>query len=100
MISDRPRPVHPGEILREDFLPEYNMTPGGLAKALLIPRDRLEKIVRGQRDITADTALRLGKYFGTTAQFWVNLQSNYDLLAAEARFRDAIDKIAPHGIAV
>ncbi|NTA59799.1 HigA family addiction module antidote protein [Agrobacterium tumefaciens] len=99
MSNNRPRPVHPGEILREDFLPEYDLTPGALAKALLIPRDRMEKIVRGQRDITADTALRLGRYFGTTAQFWVNLQTNYDLLVAEARFHDAIEKIAPHDVA-
>ena len=88
--------THPGEILKEDFLPEYGLTPGSLAKALLIPRDRMEKIVRGQRDITADTALRLGRYFGTTAQFWINLQSNYDLLVAEQRFHDDIELIAPH----
>ncbi|UXS05567.1 HigA family addiction module antitoxin [Agrobacterium tumefaciens] len=99
MSNDRPRPIHPGEILREDFLSEYNLTPGALAKALLIPRDRMEKIVRGQRDITADTALRLGRYFGTTAQFWVNLQSNHDLLVAESRFHDAIEKISPRNIA-
>lgn len=99
MSNNRPRPVHPGEILREDFLPGYDLTPGALAKALLIPRDRMEKIVRGQRDITADTALRLGRYFGTTAQFWINLQSNYDLLVAESRFHDAIEKIAPHDVA-
>lgn len=99
MKTGSPRPVHPGEILRQDFLPEYGLTPGSLAKALLIPRDRMEKIVRGQRDITADTALRLGRYFGTTAQFWINLQSNYDLLVAEARFHDAIEQIAPRGVA-
>lgn len=95
MSKDRVRPVHPGEILREDFLPEYGLTAGALAKALRIPRDRVEKIVRGQRDVTADTALRLGRYFGTTAQFWINLQSNYDLLVAEARFHDAIGQIVP-----
>lgn len=95
MSNDRPRPVHPGEILREDFLPEYGLTPGALAKALLIPRDRMEKIVREQRNITADTALRLARYFGTSAQFWVNLQANYDLLVAEGKFHDAIDQIVP-----
>lgn len=93
------RPVHPGEILREDFLADYDMSAGALAKALLIPRDRMEKIVRGQRDITADTALRLGRYFGTTAQFWINLQTNYDLLVADQRFHDDLEKIAPLGTA-
>lgn len=96
MKTDSPRPVHPGEILKEDFLPEYGLTPGSLAKALLIPRDRMEKIVRGQRDITADTALRLGRYFATTAQFWINLQANYDLLVADRRFHDDIEQITPH----
>jgi addiction module HigA family antidote len=79
MSDPKPRPIHPGEILREDFLPEYDLTPGTLAKALHVPRDRIEKLVRGQRAITADTAARLARYFGTTPQFWMNLQSNHDL---------------------
>ena len=73
------RPIHPGEILREEFLPDYGLTPGSLARALLVPRDRIEKIVRGQRSVTADTAARLARYFGTTPQFWLNLQANHDL---------------------
>jgi len=75
----KPRPVHPGEILREEFLPEYGLTSGALAKALHVPRDRIEKLVREKRVITADTAMRLGRYFGTTPQFWMNLQANFDL---------------------
>ncbi|MEQ1940482.1 HigA family addiction module antitoxin [Mesorhizobium sp. CN5-321] len=74
-----PRPIHPGEILREDFLPEYDLTPSSLASALHVPRDRIEKIVRGKRAVSADTALRLARYFGTTPQFWMNLQANFDL---------------------
>lgn len=81
----KPRPVHPGEILREDFLVEYALTAGALAKALHVPRDRIEKVVRERRSLTADTAARLARYFGTTPQFWMNLQANYDLaLVAEA----------------
>lgn len=74
-----PRPIHPGEILREDFFPEYSLTAGSLAKALHVPRDRIEKLVREKRAITADTAMRLARYFDTTPQFWMNLQANYDL---------------------
>ena len=73
----QPRPIHPGEILREDFLPEYGLTAGSLAKALLVPRDRIERIIRGSRALTADTAARLARFFGTTPQFWLNLQANY-----------------------
>jgi len=79
------RPIHPGEILREDFLPDYGLTAGSLAKAVDVPRDRLEKIIRGARGVTADTAARLARYFGTTAQFWMNLQSNHDLAEFEAK---------------
>jgi antitoxin HigA-1 len=77
------RPIHPGEILREDFLPEYGLTAGSLAKALDVPRDRMEKIIRGARGITADTAARLARYFGTTPQFWMNMQANHDLAELE-----------------
>ena len=78
------RPIHPGEILREDFLPEYQLTAGSLAKALDVPRDRIEKIARGARGLTADTAARLARYFNTTPQFWMNLQTNHDLSALDA----------------
>lgn len=92
MSARRPRPVHPGEILREDFLPEYSLTAGSLAKALYVPRDRIEKLVREKRAITADTAMRLSRYFGTTPQFWMNLQANYDLASVT---EDEIKSIEP-----
>jgi addiction module HigA family antidote len=76
---DRPLP-HPGEHLREDFLPEYGLTPGRLAKAMgLRDRQRIERLVRGEQSITADTALRLAKVFGTSPDFWMNLQTSHDL---------------------
>jgi len=93
MMSDlRPRPVHPGEILREDFLPDYALTAGSLAKALHVPRDRIEKLVREKRAITADTAMRLARYFDTTPQFWLNLQANFDLASVP---EDEIKSIEP-----
>lgn len=92
MTDQRPRPVHPGEILREDFLPEYELTAGSLAKALHIPRDRIEKIIREKRALTADTAARLARYFDTTPQFWLNLQANYDLSSVA---EDDINSIQP-----
>lgn len=91
----RPRPVHPGEILREDFLPDYNLTAGSLAAALHVPRDRIEKIMREKRSITADTAMRLARYFGTTPNFWMNLQNNYDLaLVPEADISAIEERVA------
>lgn len=76
-------PVHPGEMLREDFLKPLGLSVNRLAMDLHVPVTRMNDIVRGRRSITADTALRLGKYFGTSAQFWLNLQSNYELELAQ-----------------
>ncbi len=76
---------HPGEHLR-DFMRPHGLTPGRLAKALLLKdRTRIERIVRGKQPITADTALRLGRFFGTSPQFWMNLQSAFDLSRATVR---------------
>lgn len=94
MKSHGPRAIHPGEILREDFLPEYDLTAGALANALRVPRDRIEKIVREKRAITADTAMRLAKYFGTSPQFWMNLQNSYDLAQVPEAEISAIEKRA------
>lgn len=91
MTNLRPRPIHPGEILREDFLPEYALTAASLAKALHVPRDRIEKLTREQRAVTADTAARLARYFGTTPQFWLNLQTNFDLAHVTAADIDTIE---------
>ncbi len=76
------RPVHPGEILGEE-LHELGMSANALAKALAVPTNRITAILNGQRGITADTALRLSRYFGTTPQFWLNLQQAFELRLAE-----------------
>jgi len=70
-------PVHPGEILREEFLDPLGITPYRLAKSIGVPLTRVAGILAGRRGITADTALRLGRYFGTSAQFWLNMQTNH-----------------------
>lgn len=75
--------LHPGRTLRDDVLQPLNMSVNALAKDLHVPATRLNDVVRGRRGITADTALRLGRYLGTSAQFWLNLQSVYDLRVAE-----------------
>ena len=77
------RPIHPGEILREEFLAPLDMTPHALAIELKVPAPRINDIVRERRAITPDTALRLARYFGSTPQFWMNLQVAYDLKRAE-----------------
>ncbi len=95
--SDFAAPLsHPGEHLREDYLPEYGLTPGGLARAMgLKDRTRIERIVREQQPITPDTALRLGKVFGTSAEFWMNLQIHHDLSVAAIKARDDLATIKP-----
>jgi addiction module HigA family antidote len=87
---------HPGEHLREDFLPAYGLTPGALARAMgLKDRARIERIVREQQAITADTALRLGRVFGNSAQFWINLQATHDLSKAAMASRNELAAIKP-----
>ena len=75
-------PIHPGEILLEEFLKPLDMNPHQLAMALRVPPNRIAQIIDGKRAITADTGLRLGRYFGVNPQFWLNLQSSYDLRTA------------------
>jgi addiction module HigA family antidote len=95
-IKRRP-PIHPGETLREDFLKPLGLSVNRLATELFVPATRINDIVRARRSITADTALRLARYFGTTPQFWMNLQSNYDLEAAEdARGAEISGRVRPH----
>ncbi len=84
-------PVHPGEILREELLEPLGISVYALAKAINVPRSRVNDIVRGRRTITTDTALRLARYFGTTPDFWINLQAGYDLEGAKEASRDRID---------
>jgi addiction module HigA family antidote len=90
----RPAPaVHPGEVLREEYLVPYAMSAYQLAKAIKVPRTRVERIAKEQTGVTSDTALRLARFFGTSSQFWMNLQSNHDL--ARAREHVPLDDIEP-----
>ena len=83
MAKNGMRPVHPGEVLREDYLVPLNMSANALAKALNVPTPRINDIVRERRGMSADTAMRLARYFGGDARSWLNLQAAYDLRAAE-----------------
>ncbi len=83
MTKNRMRPIHPGEILREEYLLPLGMSANALARALGVTPARINDILRERRGITADTALRLARYFGTDARSWLNLQSAYDLRVAE-----------------
>lgn len=84
--------IHPGEILLEEFLQPMGITQYRLAKEISVPQRRISEIVQGKRAISADTALRLGRYFAMEAQFWLNLQSRYDLLRAESELGERLDK--------
>lgn len=89
--------THPGEILQEEFLVPLAMSANALARALRVDAPRITDIVRGRRGISADTALRLARYFNTTPEFWLNLQRDYDLSKARAELAKKIDKeISPH----
>lgn len=90
MATNKMRPIHPGEILREEYLAPLGLTPHALAMELRVPAPRIKDVVREKRGVTVDTALRLSRYFNTTPQFWMNLQSSYDLKIAE---REAGKKI-------
>jgi len=84
MVKNNMRPIHPGEILREEYLEPLGMTPNALSIHLRVPSPRINDVVREKRGITTDTALRLARYFNTTPQYWLNLQTSYDLkLAAQ-----------------
>ena len=83
-------PVHPGEILLEEFLKPLGITQYRLAKDASVPPRRINEIVRGTRSITADTALRLARHFGTSERFWLNLQASYDLVVQKERLGDRL----------
>lgn len=91
----RLQPVHPGEILKHDFIDPSPLSARALATALGVSPGRITEIVRGRRSITASTALRLARYFGTDAQSWMNLQTRYDLLVAERTAGRALQAICP-----
>jgi addiction module HigA family antidote len=88
-------PVHPGEVLREEFLGPMHLTPYAVAKAIGVPRTRIERLAREDTPLTADTALRLSRYFGTTAAFWMGLQAQFDLEIAADRIEKDLKRIAP-----
>jgi antitoxin HigA-1 len=85
-------PVHPGEVLKEEFLDELGLTAGKLAKALHVPRTRIERLVAQKMGVSADTAFRLARFFATTPEFWLNLQRGYDL-AVTAQDTDLVDDL-------
>jgi addiction module HigA family antidote len=96
MVKNGMRPVHPGEILREDYLVPLGMSANALAKALNVPTPRINDIVRERRGVSADTAMRLARYFGGDARSWLNLQAAYDLRVAEIEGAKRIEReIAP-----
>jgi antitoxin HigA-1 len=101
MIMDRKttrrdiRPVHPGTVLKTEFLDELPMSVASLARALNVPRTRLNDIVLGRRGITADTAYRLGRYFGMDPRFWLNLQAHYELEQLRDARSDIDAQVAP-----
>jgi addiction module HigA family antidote len=90
-------PVHPGEVLREDFLVPMKLSPYAVARACGVPRTRIERLAREQTAVTADTALRLARYLGTTPEFWMNMQAQYDLERAADQMTATLRKIAPFG---
>jgi addiction module HigA family antidote len=88
-------PIHPGEVLMEDYLEPLGITQHRLAIAIGVPPRRINEIVHGKRRITADTALRMARYFGTSERFWMNLQGRYDLEVERDRLVDTLDEITP-----
>jgi antitoxin HigA-1 len=88
-------PIHPGEVLMEDFINGFEITQNKLAVAIGVPPRRINEIVHGKRRITADTALRLARYFGTTELFWVNLQNRYDLEVERDALGESLNRIEP-----
>ena len=96
MAARRLLPVHPGEILKDEFLAPLGISQYRLAKEIGVPPRRINEIVKGRRAITADTALRLSRYFGLSAQFWMNLQTRYNLSKAEHELGKRIDSEVEH----
>jgi addiction module HigA family antidote len=92
-ITNGMRPIHPGEVLREEFLLPMGMTAHALAMALQVPAPRINDIVRERRAVTVDTALRMAKYFGTSAEFWMGLQTDFDMATARATMAGVLSRI-------
>ena len=99
-MANRMRPIHPGEILREEYLEPLGMSANALARALRVPAPRINEIVRERRGITPDTAMRLARYFGGDAQSWLNLQLSYELKIAQAEHQEEIEReVRPRDVA-
>lgn len=97
MIRNGMRPIHPGEILREEYLEPLDMSVNALSRALHVPATRMNEIVRENRGVTADTALRLARYFGTSERFWLNLQTEYELRQAQiSKAAQVAREVQPH----
>ena len=97
--SDLIEPIHPGEILMEDFIEGFGITQNRLAVSIGVPPRRINEIVHGKRGITADTAIRLARYLGTSEEFWMNLQSNYELRLERRALREKVAAIRPLKVA-
>ena len=97
--NDMIEPIHPGEILMEDFIDGFGITQNKLAVSIGVPPRRINEIVHGKRGVTADTAIRLARYFGTSEEFWMNLQSNYELRRERRALRDKVALITPLKVA-
>ena len=92
-------PVHPGEVLKQDFMVPFDLSDSALARAIGVTPARINEIVRGRRGITAETALRLARYYGTDAHSWMNLQNRYELEVAERAAAGALEAIQPRDAA-
>ena len=92
MVERKLRPVHPGEVLQHDFLEPMNISQYRLAKDISVPARRINEIVHGKRAISADTALRLARYFGSSERLWLNLQARYDLEVEKDRLGQRLDR--------
>jgi addiction module HigA family antidote len=95
MMTKKLAPLHPGEVLRKEFLTPLNMSAGALARACGVPRTRIERIASEQIGVTADTALRLAKVFGTSPELWLNLQNDFDVQTAKREIGKELEKIDP-----
>ena len=95
-ITNGMRPIHPGEVLREEFLLPMGLSAHALAIALHVPAPRINDIVRERRAITADTAIRLGRYFGMSAEFWMGLQADYEMALTRGLLANDLETIRPY----
>ncbi len=98
-MTDKLPPIHPGEILREDFMLPLGLSSNGLARAIGVTPARINEIVRERRGITAETALRLARFFGTSVDLWMNLQQRYDLERAKDLLGNSLEQITPMHLA-